>query len=1551
MSQNTSPMTNSFLSSNTKYGGMVKKSSSKIIRNSLLLLISYIDSSSPHFFSLHIVITFFRIFQLLGPTLFAASVRIWPSGELHQKIISYSSILYHIIPVEYRYQSAYIIEIIYIILIIFYYVLVLTSAFIYKDTSKLPKPVVILISILNGSVMYLIHPIALQMASQEVSRLIMGMDTYCNKIIDIVLAVLTYVFALFYAYTFAKVMSITLLFRPTSLLSTLHNPQLIVISSTYVITILSGISTYLSKIPFIILSILTAIAIGFTTYVVFLPASFVRSSDMRLVFSTCVSGALNSLIVTIFAAIDKKASLIVLFIIIAVFVIAMIASYPIIDNYEKGCLKTLDIIAEDQNVADHFHHPSHLIRDVCIGYKYAHPVCLDWSVFKAGSEIWQKSGDIWSTFGKFVAIYPEENNLLSYIIHSIETKKIKGNLTKQTIAQGRMVLTQRESSLSSQLKRKMQHVGKAVHHSKRKLRHIWDLVIQGNTHEMESAVNSSYKTINKTEAEFIHVLSEYPNNRFIARSYARFLQEVKADSKGFHEWVEKVKILQRGIHATVDNTHILGIEAFPNLPHILTVTNEGKNVQITGETESAFQLDVDIEDDPVNENMSNIREQIKSLKIPSLRCVTFMSIIVFLVFIVAPVIAIFFVANDYKETLNQPLEFMYYLSYLRTLASQLPSFSFHSIFEDYPPKDPVFEKPDFSDINLSAFGYYTTTKDQYNFLIKELTTNLEAIGKFRAYGNDKPLIQPATDRTFKSILNYKFYTEKGNYTELNVSVQSALMDYSIQLTKLSSIENVTNSTLVSPIVMNPLVNTETVNNAISFSIESIVNYLREIKDNMGNLMLYVFIGLVIFFVIFYTVLIVVEMKKIQLNKHEIYSCLTSLPKNVVSALAESLRVLKKDTEGTRTTEVDTEFSKQEDNILKLFAAAGDDSSSHSFDRYVVILCNILLLVIDIVLCFLLTDMFKKVTTKLVENGPHLDYVFGAIAYMIEALNNVNLACTIDNEAFNYTKNSTTLLIYSRTYVDYFTYFYQRARYGGNLTNDPPFPYFAEVDREAEEIYSCENPDAIPITYKDIYTCFTPDQQTTLFVGLVEKLALPVILGNQSALNKSDQLFTDLWYASAILLYQSFFNPMFESILPQLKNIIDSTIPDTLPIVIVLVVLAFVIVIVLNAMISFDIKRLKFALSLLLHCQSNVIMQTQKIIDVLNGHFTSKGKESTTRNQRFFTEVVWNLPDSIIVINNQFVITAANKSTERIYSLQSADLVGTKINTFLTSPNFSDNMSDLITKAAPVAVAVTPTVAEYKKEGGTTNHLELSCILFNQNYVLTTRDVTRMFVYNTLIDEERAKSDKLLASILPPSMVVRVQRGEKNISFAVQSATILFLDIVSFTPWCASNTAAMVMQTLNNMFKLMDTKLATHATATKIKCIGDCYMCAGGIFDEINQPNVHAKEIVEFGLESLECMRELDQTYGLELKIRVGINTGGPIVAGVLGTEKPTFEILGPAINMAQQMEHHGVPMQVHISRSVYELVYGGSFVIKERGQIEIKSGKVITYLVHDPKAP
>jgi class 3 adenylate cyclase len=79
-----------------------------------------------------------------------------------------------------------------------------------------------------------------------------------------------------------------------------------------------------------------------------------------------------------------------------------------------------------------------------------------------------------------------------------------------------------------------------------------------------------------------------------------------------------------------------------------------------------------------------------------------------------------------------------------------------------------------------------------------------------------------------------------------------------------------------------------------------------------------------------------------------------------------------------------------------------------------------------------------------------------------------------------------------------------------------------------------------------------------------------------------------------------------------------------------------------------------------------------------------------------------------------------------------------------------------------------------------------------------------------------------------------------------------------------------------------------------------------------------------------------------LQIKVGINTGGPIVVGVVGTAMPTSEFIGPALHMAQQMEHHVIAMNVDVSRAVYELMDSGTGAVKERCVITLKNGSVLT---------
>jgi class 3 adenylate cyclase len=435
---------------------------------------------------------------------------------------------------------------------------------------------------------------------------------------------------------------------------------------------------------------------------------------------------------------------------------------------------------------------------------------------------------------------------------------------------------------------------------------------------------------------------------------------------------------------------------------------------------------------------------------------------------------------------------------------------------------------------------------------------------------------------------------------------------------------------------------------------------------------------------------------------------------------------------------------------------------------------------------------------------------------------------------------------------------------------------------------------------------------------------------------NDQSLTSIWKMLIQPLWEHLFVPMVDSIIGTVSAALDDKMVSTVAILIVLLLVAVLVEIVAYLKLSAIEAHLRATLRLLLHLHPDVVGSVTKIASVLGGDFSGRKRESTNRDDIFFDKVFAQLPVAIMYADVATkVIQGANNACASLFATE--QMIGSHLTDWYNSDRFRGDVQSLFQ-------GNTTTTLLRKAEGSET-YYEVSSAICPERIVISAQEVTQTVRYNTLIAEEMAKSDALLASILPPSLVKRVQNGEKNISFAVQSASISFIDIVEFTPWCGSLPAATVMSTLNQLFKKFDECLAKGATLTKIKCIGDCYMSAGGIFSELNQPAVHTKDMVSFGLGAIAAIEELNREVDQHLRIRVGVNSGGPIVAGVLGIGKPTFEILGPAINMAQQMEHHGVPMQVHVSRAVYELVYGDIFQIKERGETQINTGTVITYLV------
>jgi adenylate cyclase len=193
-----------------------------------------------------------------------------------------------------------------------------------------------------------------------------------------------------------------------------------------------------------------------------------------------------------------------------------------------------------------------------------------------------------------------------------------------------------------------------------------------------------------------------------------------------------------------------------------------------------------------------------------------------------------------------------------------------------------------------------------------------------------------------------------------------------------------------------------------------------------------------------------------------------------------------------------------------------------------------------------------------------------------------------------------------------------------------------------------------------------------------------------------------------------------------------------------------------------------------------------------------------------------------------------------------------------------------------------------------------------------------------------RAETLLLNVLPRSIADRLKLDSHTIADQFSSASILFADVVDFTPKSEHLAPAEVVGLLDHLFSHFDA-LADRYGLEKIKTIGDAYMVAAGV--PLPRPD-HARALVLMALDMVEAMRSSDEVGHLGLELRIGVNSG-PVVAGVIGRKRFLYDLWGDAVNTASRMESHGTPGRIQITRATYELL-GDEFECEPRGTIAVK---------------
>ena len=214
----------------------------------------------------------------------------------------------------------------------------------------------------------------------------------------------------------------------------------------------------------------------------------------------------------------------------------------------------------------------------------------------------------------------------------------------------------------------------------------------------------------------------------------------------------------------------------------------------------------------------------------------------------------------------------------------------------------------------------------------------------------------------------------------------------------------------------------------------------------------------------------------------------------------------------------------------------------------------------------------------------------------------------------------------------------------------------------------------------------------------------------------------------------------------------------------------------------------------------------------------------------------------------------------------------------------------------------------------------------------------------MVVRAQLESERLLRNVLPEAIVKRLKAGEQTIADGIPAATVVFVDLVNFVRLSAAMSPTAVVIVLNRIFSAFDA-LCEKYGVEKIKTIGDAYMLATGVPKPFKE---HVSVAAKIALDMQELGKRLATREDRSLSFRIGIHTG-PVVAGIIGTRKFSYDLWGDTVNIASRMESNGVPGRIHVTREVYEKLKD-EFVFEPRGMTHLRGiGDMETYFLEGAK--
>lgn len=1108
---------------------------------------------------------------------------------------------------------------------------------------------------------------------------------------------------------------------------------------------------------------------------------------------------------------------------------------------------------------------------------------------------------------QMIAFFPSEGQLLSIYLSVLEKRTDLKINERFLLYQIKRVHILRQTSTSKQFIKDFKIVKEATSQTFHQLSYFYNMIAERSNENPANYLIRLSQTKKKTELICREILETYPNSAALAYEYSRFLIECAGNIKEGVKWYQRGHLIEHGRYSSIDYCYITMANLFPNYLKKRILDNRGKNFPRRKQREaSAYNedmTDIEIED---NEELAmklidepKLRVALKRA-LDNMKCKTLdiLSALIYvrfvvelfaIVIIIGVMLPIFNSRSDDLNVLFDGTDLRYSYDYAVYLLAS------HWIR------------------NMSLFPYNFTSNNEHNH------SDIDKQGLLHLNDSIETL-HTWTEATIKKTLDLSYSitkTEKSNTT-----VYVAKRNKYISIQNLTQCEGNAAKSVLGSVFQAFLYYPEgfdnnwyDINNN-SFFCETILNYNTMIDGVDNQLDDYLVRDL--------------ESKDV-FNKFYLTSFYIAFPLIIILFLVPSISAII-ETKGMIFQFLETLFTIPRE---MLSIASKPLIKSMQMDRLHIVpnksfeykRSQIALIFSEIIVCLLFmaivggTSLSVYSTSNLIsKNGNFLVLCSVRRSLIVETVTNLYL--------YMITSNSTE--------VNKSKFFDRKFLLRANQTLETHkhliqgyngYPSCNGFNKDLDNVHfrdTCEN---MPTVFHDLYDCYSLDEMMAVFTKMATNVQYLIKenisdIGNQSIFTHFIDISLNHMYVKANKALDIVKNENSLFIESYRKSILFVILPIT-----VLLILVFIIekLILDKLKLACNYRRVVFS-----RFPPMSIVSNHAVLDYILGHSFSSNIKKISRERA----LVHYQTHPIIIITKECIISYINESASTTFGYTFEQVAGQNITQLF---NIED--CDVIHDSINQRNFMNSITIIGKDDNDHNLHLDVTLFEHDNMITMFIQDETKIKKLKSDLQCAKDKVNAFMEVLLPNGITQKQFNNNKNIHYVAKMASVMFLNVVKFTDFSTSIGSKFVLSNIETIIRAFDNVRKKYPTIFKVKTFGDIYFCASGIFEGDYQSN----EMVHFAIECNLALDEVNQVLCTNFQCRTGIESGGPVEAGIIGDPMSSFEVFGEPVQIAKILEEKCLPGYIKISQEVKNHIDSSKFTISDSDVISNKDEIIPTY--------